>query len=105
MAVYLLHFANKLAHAQHYIGWAKSGNVKRRINRHLAGNGARILQVCNEKSITYELARVWPEGDKAFERRLKRCKKTSRFCPLCRGDRAMENMTPEKLGVCHRSTG
>jgi predicted GIY-YIG superfamily endonuclease len=98
MTVYLLHFDTKLSHAQHYIGWTdKPSNVTRRVKHHQAGDGARILQVCNERGIGYQVVRTWPEGDKTLERRLKNCKKPSRFCPVCHGDKALKNMLPENL--------
>lgn len=97
MAVYLLHFETKLAHAQHYIGYARERNIESRIQHHQNGSGARILQVCNERGIKYILARIWPGADKNFERRLKNCKKPSRFCPICHGEKAKQNMIPDNI--------
>jgi predicted GIY-YIG superfamily endonuclease len=72
MTVYLLHFETPLHHAQHYIGYAE--HVERRLEHHRNGTGARLLQVCNERGITYTLARTWEGEGKDFERKLKRCK-------------------------------
>lgn len=91
MAVYLLHLDSPLAHAGHYIGFCSSAaNVTRRLAHHRSGNGARFTQVCNERGIGYEIARIWKDGTREFERRLKQYKKTRRFCPLC-NPRTAEN--------------
>ena len=90
MAVYLLHLASPLAHAQHYIGFA--GNVQARLAHHHNGTGSRFCQVCNERGIDYVIARIWPDGDKTFERRLKNYKKSSSLCPICSGDSAKKRM-------------
>ena len=90
MAVYLLHLDRPLAHARHYIGWAK--DVNGRIEHHRKGSGARFTQVLREKGIGFTVARIWQDGDKTFERRLKNYKKPSRFCPCCRGDDALHCM-------------
>ncbi len=81
MSVYLIHLDTPLAHARHYCGFAI--HVEERLAHHRAGTGARMLQVCNERGITYELARVWPGADRTFERALKDTHHTARYCPLC----------------------
>jgi predicted GIY-YIG superfamily endonuclease len=84
-----------MSHARHYIGWAK--NFKQRMAHHRGGTGARFTQVAIERGIELLVARIWDEGDKSFERRLKNCKKPSRFCPICHGEKALENMVINKL--------
>lgn len=69
MTVYLLHLSAPLAHARHYVGFAR--DVDRRLAHHKNGTGARMLAVAVERGIGFELARVWPEADRTFERRLK----------------------------------
>lgn len=84
MAVYLLHLERPLSPdhtAQHYIGHAY--NVSRRVRQHKRGKGARFMQVAKERGIGFKVARVWPEGDWTFERRLKNRKCAPRFCPIC----------------------
>lgn len=80
--VYLIHFSKKLAHAQHYIGFAEN-DLEQRIEKHKAGTGAKILKACNEAGIEWDVAEVWPEGDRTFERSLKNKKKSSCLCPIC----------------------
>jgi len=86
--VYLIHFdmalGNERHSAQHYIGYYRS--LKRRLADHKNGTGARILEVCNERGITWQVARTWPDGTRALERQLKSQKNAKRFCPICRGE-------------------
>ncbi|MBI5951871.1 MAG: GIY-YIG nuclease family protein [Chloroflexi bacterium] len=86
MSVYILHLDSPLKHARHYVGFASK--VNRRLEHHRSGSGARFTQVCNENGITYQLARVFEQADRAFERKLKNCKHTARYCPICAGEKA-----------------
>jgi len=84
MAVYLLHFDQKVAdHAQHYVGYAE--DVSARVAEHRAGNGARLTQVCVERGIEFRVVRTWPDGDRALERRIKNTHHRERYCPVCNG--------------------
>jgi hypothetical protein len=38
--------------------------------------------------ITWKVARVWNDGDRALERRLKRRKSGPRLCPICTPSRS-----------------
>ena len=78
--VYILHLDSPLAHARHYVGWAR--RLEQRIEHHHQGTGARLLQVCNERGISYRLATHFP-GTRRDERRLKNQKNTARYCPVC----------------------
>jgi len=84
--IYLLHLSKPLRHAKHYLGLAD--DLPARLERHAAGLGARMLAVCRERGITWRLARTW-QGDRSFERWLKRKKGASWFCPLCAGPIAL----------------
>ena len=79
--IYLLHFDRPYKHARHYLGWAD--DLERRLARHEAGNGARLLAVIGAAGISWTLARTW-EGDRHEERRLKRRGGHARLCPLCK---------------------
>lgn len=88
MAVYLIHFDRPLGdldnprgQAQHYIGYAK--DVERRIAHHRDGSGAAIFRALAQRGIGWQVVRVWPEGDRALERKLKAAHKARRFCPIC----------------------
>lgn len=79
--IYLFHFDAPLAHAQHYVGFAK--NVEARIESHRKGTGARLPAVFAELGIGFTVARTWP-GDRTEERRIKNQKNAPRLCPICR---------------------
>lgn len=83
MAVYLLHFDQPLGHAKHYSGYSRSRDCQQRLAAHAAGRGARLLQVALERGITWQVAKIWEEGDRAFERSLKQ-RGQKAICPLCR---------------------
>ena len=87
-AVYLLHFAEKYYHAQHYLGFTE--DLEARIERHKTGNGSPLVRAVVNAGIEIELARTW-SGDRKLERRLKdRHNTPKQLCPICRGDQQME---------------
>jgi predicted GIY-YIG superfamily endonuclease len=79
--VYLLHLSEPLAHARHYCGW--TSNLDARLEAHRKGTGARLMEVCAERGIGFQLARTWT-GDRHLERKLKRRHESPRLCPICR---------------------
>ena len=81
--VYLLHFSAPLAHAGHYLGWAK--DVDARLARHRAGQGSRLVAVAVASGRTVEVARTWT-GDRHLERRLKGQHHGPRLCPVCQAN-------------------
>lgn len=83
--VYLIHLNEKLHHAQHYIGYVDN-NLKLRIKKHRSNKGAKLLMAVNNKGIQWEVVRVWEEGGRELERKLKNCKKSRCFCPICRNN-------------------
>jgi len=86
--VYILHLNKPLGQSRHYIGYAKnSRTLESRLDHHQTGHGARFTQVCVERGITWQVAQVFPKGDKSFERRLKDRHGASRFCPICISER------------------
>ncbi len=56
--VYLIHFSEKLHHAQHYISFVE-GDLLQRIALHRASRGARLLAALNERGIEWKVVRVW----------------------------------------------
>lgn len=82
MAVYLIHFERPFKHAKHYTGYAD--DVPKRLERHRSGAGARLLRAVQAAGIGWEVAQVWPDGDKTFERKLKKQGGASRHCPVCK---------------------
>ena len=72
--VYLIHLDRPLAHARHYLG--STDDLARRLHEHEQGNGSKMLAAVARAGIT-------GPGDRAWERRLKRYKKSKRLCPIC----------------------
>lgn len=93
MAVYLIHFDRPLGNpdnprgqAQHYIGYA--ADLEARLEAHRNGNGSALMAAVQRAGIGWSVARTWPDGDRALERRLKRMKAAPRLlCPICREGR------------------
>jgi predicted GIY-YIG superfamily endonuclease len=83
--VYLFHFDQRYEHAGHYTGWAE--DLDHRVTEHLAGRGARLIEVITQAGIGFRLARTWPGVTRARERQLKRQGGASRYCPICQADR------------------
>ncbi|MCI0390329.1 MAG: endonuclease [Acidobacteria bacterium] len=77
---YLIHFDQAYKQARHYMGF--TDDLEARLERHRAGNGARLMEVITAAGITWRVARTW-QGDRKLERRLKRRKSAPTFCPIC----------------------
>lgn len=82
--VYLIHFDQKLCHAQHYIGFCEKG-LESRLEYHRSGRGSKLLKAVAEKGIGFGVVRTWDEGDRNFERKLKNQKNAKKLCPVCCG--------------------
>jgi predicted GIY-YIG superfamily endonuclease len=83
--VYLLHFAERVGRAQHYVGWSR--DPWRRLQQHRTGGGSVLTRMAWRRGIPVVLAATWP-GTQADERALKlaaRRTKTSfaAICPVC----------------------
>jgi hypothetical protein len=89
--IYLIHFDNPFHHARHYIGFCEDGNIDSRLARHKAGNGSRLIRALNKAGIDYSIVRIWPDGDRNMERKLKNQKNSKRFCPVCREESKHES--------------
>jgi hypothetical protein len=83
--VYLFHFDQRDEHAGHYTGWAE--DLDHRVAEHVAGRGARLIEVITQAGIGFRLARTWPGVTRARERQLKRQGGASRHCPICQDER------------------
>lgn len=82
--VYLYHFDQKIAHAQHYLG--SCVDLDERDYLHQTGQGARLLQVAKERGVKFEIVRTW-QGGRQLERKLKNRHDGARLCPICRNER------------------
>jgi hypothetical protein len=82
--VYLLCFHQKFKHAKHYIGFAESQeSFAKRLACHKSGRGARLMKAITKAGIGFEVARTWNDGDRTFERKLKKRKNGPKLCPIC----------------------
>lgn len=79
--VYLLHFSKPFKHAKHYLGF--TFNLDKRLKDHGNGQGARLIEIILQNGLSFELVRTW-EGDRNFERKLKKRKNSPALCPICR---------------------
>lgn len=82
--VYLLCFHSKLKHAKHYIGFVeRPEDLDRRMSKHKKGNGSKLMAAVTKAGIDFTIARLWPQGDRNFERKLKNRKNSKHLCPVC----------------------
>jgi hypothetical protein len=95
--VYLIHLAKPLAPGrhtcQHYAGSAE--DIDARFAMHLAGRGARLLEVAIERGIDFWIVRTWlcaPDDARLLEKRLKSQKQGPALCPLCRAERKRQRL-------------
>lgn len=79
--VYLIHFHHKLNHAGHYVGY--TDNIEKRMSCHQNGNGSKLMKAISVAGISWEVARIWQNVDRNFERSLKNRKNTPKLCPVC----------------------
>jgi hypothetical protein len=88
MALYLIHFERPYRHASHYLGFLDTSRrslqeaLDTRMDFHRAGRGSRLLRAVSAAEIDWEVVRLWEEGTRTDERRLKGHSST-RLCPTC----------------------
>jgi predicted GIY-YIG superfamily endonuclease len=80
--VYLIHLDTPMAHSQHYIGCSRF--LKKRIEHHRSGSGARFLLEAVRRGISFDVVRKWTNADRTFERKLKNRKNARKLCPVCK---------------------
>lgn len=81
--VYLLHFDRPFHHAKHYCGFSRL--LSRRLIVHQSETRQPLLRAVRDAGISWVLAEVWTDVDRAFERRCKRRHNLCELCPICRG--------------------
>ena len=96
--VYLLHFTQPYKHARHYVGFTT--DLENRIAEHLAGRGARLMEVIIEAGLSAQLARTW-KGTRTMERYIKNQKNAPRLCPVCNPENALNQLRSRKKGGPH----
>lgn len=84
MMVYLIHFSKSFKGKQHYIGYTE--NLEQRIHAHRCTcDGAQILKAARQNGVSFKVVRVWENGDRALERKLKNRHNSKQLCLLCQG--------------------
>lgn len=79
--LYLIHFKEPFAHARHYLGYSEDeASLSRRLDHHRRGTGANLMRHVSQAGIEWWVTRIWPEGDRNLERKLKGHSST-RLCP------------------------
>jgi len=99
--VYLIHFASKFHHCQHYIGFTERP-LGLRLREHYSGNGSKLTEAVAKAGIPMMLARTWPPEaghglevpepllvDQGVEMWLKSRGGAPGFCPVCNPTHAM----------------
>jgi len=81
--VYLLHFDEPFKHAKHYLGYTGRNDINYRMKEHSSGRGSKLMAAVSAAGIKFTIAKVWEDGDRTFERKIKNQKNTPRFCPIC----------------------
>jgi len=74
--------------ARHYLGWTV--NLDKRIQLHRANQGARLLAVINAAGIGWAVVRIWDNGSRALELKLKSRHRHADLCPVCQERRQQE---------------
>lgn len=85
--LYLIHFAQRRHHAQHYLG--SSYNLYERLAAHARGHGARLTKALWEDDQEWTLAALFiPKPTSArsifeLEKQAKQRHQASAYCPIC----------------------
>lgn len=91
--VFLLHFDQPVCEthpARHYLEYAV--NIAHRLNDHGSGDRLRtsgIMYACNERNISYTVARIWCSANRRDEYRLRQLHNNPKLCPICTPDLAL----------------
>ncbi len=95
MTVYLICFRSSegdkayYKHAGHYLGFAgrdlddPEASVEARLREHRGGYGAALTRAAVGAGLTVKVTRIWPEGSKDDEWRLRCRRENTRLCPSC----------------------
>lgn len=99
MWVYLIHFDNALAHAQHYTG--STPRLRGRLTDHAHGRGARLTAHLFRTNRDWRVSQLWQCQNTAtarqIEQTLKRRHNGRHHCPLCRPRPRRLDATPIDL--------
>jgi hypothetical protein len=79
--IYILHFDTAYHHARHYVRYCADGTLDQRLARHRASQESRLMLAIEHAGIDFTVALTHP-GDRKFERKLKRAKKSPSILSL-----------------------
>lgn len=87
--VYVLHFEQPLAHAQHYVGCTR--DIRQRLITHAQGRGSNLVRAAMAEGIEWRLGalgRTTIAGLYRIERQVKNWHGSRAFCSCCCGEEA-----------------
>jgi len=86
--VYILHFEEPYYHARHYVGYTE--DTGRRFKEHFNchSSGSPLIQAALEAGIKITVSRIYFDGGRELERKIKKSHHTHRFCPICKEEAA-----------------
>jgi len=89
----MLHIEPPLKHAGRYVGWTHVADgedpaeaVRDRYEQHVAGRGSPLVRAAVAAGCAIVIARIWPDVDRHFERRIKESKNARRLDPISQGE-------------------
>jgi predicted GIY-YIG superfamily endonuclease len=82
-AVYVLHFDPPFQHAAHYIGFTEHEDVATRLGEHVSGRGSPLVKAAVRAGSRVEIAHVFVNGTRTFDRSLKNRADVCRWCRCC----------------------
>jgi hypothetical protein len=77
--IYLIHFDQPIAHAQHYLGW--TSDLPGRLKDHFSGQGSPLIRAA-ARVTSVRVVRTWV-GSRTDERRMHNRHENPRMCPVC----------------------
>lgn len=97
--IYLLHFHTPYKHAKHYLGYSEK-NYEKRIEHHRRGTSkAKLMTAVKKAGISFDVALIIPNVDRAEEKRLK-LRGKGRLCPICIQNKLVGELIKDLLKEC-----
>jgi len=94
---YLIHFDSPPRGKQrHYLGY--TSNLAQRWGDHQAGHGSDLTKLAAKQGARMTLARVWPNGSRDLEIKLKQSGHFERNCAVCMMNAIAEALTVGEFG-------
>lgn len=103
--IYLLHSDVRLggagsSGAQHYLGFAHDERIVTRLWEHIYGASTpAIVRAFRERGANLEVVALWPNGQRALERYLKRLGHLPQRCYICMGRAAPPELASLPAGI------